>query len=772
MDEKDTLSSPSSASTNTPTPPPAVTGNPMSLARERPDFKILFERDRQTWIQVFIGKQGCITGAQLDSALKNASAIFGLVVPSNNDALSPSPTPPTRNAPLPSTTMPPPMSALSSSLLTTTMSSQQQQQQTQSQPLLNLPELFPPPPFTPSHPLFVNLAKDAKKASKAARDAAEAEIAQYIEAKRRELIEYEANLKRQTNAIWRTWRDSVNNDQQLPLSIPPTPNTSEPVAPPMDPRKQPKRLSSSASTSKTTSRAATVIRSFQEEPVDASQQAANSIEASSVSPSNATPRPHPQMSALGTSLRQTAMLYPSGRRAASPSPPIEQDNGTFESAFMDNFEGDRPSKKIHTKEKARREPGLDDDLSLSPKKPRPSAMKRVSIGGAQSIDGESPESTDADGGTSGGGSKRKAVKFSSDAPDVVTVTREIKSEKLQKIKEEHARGEEAIFDLDGDEHDEPKPPSSPEPVPERGANLVEERGQASTQEPRPVTLSFKLPSYLDNGRPSRKIEYTMARSLPATSVLSSMKGRDSEEVGSLGLDINSSSLARTRKAKHGESSSQSPYAGELRRIMAAQTPTHRSAWRTGSFEPGSRMGGGSRSRGVNGYTSRTAALKRDSDDNASSDEESDDDTLDMTGRQRDASNDSDRRTREDVILSASVPMDVPRMRRVGEQPAMADHDFEGAMARSVDPGPALELMVAERQANRRLTREDEEDSDQDLDSDRRGLARRSRRDEEEDEEGDAEAKKLMQEMIEGRGSLHAQRILSHTDRGSMWRSLA
>ena len=109
---------------------------------------------------------------------------------------------------------------------------------------------------------------------------------------------------------------------------------------------------------------------------------------------------------------------------------------------------------------------------------------------------------------------------------------------------------------------------------------------------------------------------------------------------------------------------------------------------------------------------------------------------------------------------------------------MADHDFEGAMARSVDPGPALELMVNERQAHRRAASEDEDDSGEDTDTERRmalGLVRSGRHDEEEDEEGDAEARDLMQKMIEGRGSLHAQRILSHIDRGvpaSMWRSLA
>ena len=297
--------------------------------------------------------------------------------------------------------------------------------------------------------------------------------------------------------------------------------------------------------------------------------------------------------------------------------------------------------------------------------------------------------------------KRKAVTFSNDEPDVVTVTRQIKAERLQKIKEEHARGEEAMFDLD-DAEDMPvtKPEStqeqqigpSPAKKPRRIIKGFEDDGES-------VKLSFPV-----NG--AKKMEYTMARSLPNTSILAS---------SSLGLKM----PASVRGSDASVSSLEAPYVGELRKMMAAQTPTHRGAWKAGSFDP--------------------RAQKSDEGDNG--DESNEDDTMEedvdettsaMEGR---------------PATSAPIPFTIRAAVRVS-----ADNDFEGAMSKSMDPGPVLELLTDQRY---RSAKEMEE--------------------EEEDREADREAQDQMQKLIEGRGSLHAQRILSHQNRGvpaSMWRSMA
>jgi len=192
----------------------------------------------------------------------------------------------------------------------------------------------------------------------------------------------------------------------------------------------------------------------------------------------------------------------------------------------------------------------------------------------------------------------------------------------------------------------------------------------------------------------------MARSLPNTSVLAS---------SSLGLKMTKTG----RSSNPAVSSLEAPYAAELLKMMAGQTPTHRSAWRTGSFDPRA--------------------------DVSSEDGDSDNDTMEHDGKENIPSNDG--------IPRPSTSVQIPAMvRPVADSP---DNNFEGAMSKSVDPGPALELMTDQRYYDAA--------------------------EEEEDREGDRQAEDLMKKLIDGRGSLHAQRILSHQNRGvpaSMWRSVA
>jgi hypothetical protein len=305
--------------------------------------------------------------------------------------------------------------------------------------------------------------------------------------------------------------------------------------------------------------------------------------------------------------------------------------------------------------------------------------------------------------------KRKAVTFSNDEPDVVTVTRQIKAERLQKIKEEHARGEEAMFDLDDHEDTTAARPPSPGatspnvdigPSPAKKPRRVIKGFQDDDDEI--VKLSFPMsPSRANDGR--QKMEYTMARSLPNTSVLAS---------SSLGLK-----MAKTGHSSNAAVSSlEAPYAAELLKMMAGQTPTHRSAWRTGSFDP-----------------------RANGSDEGDSDGDRNNDAMEHDGKENIPSNDD--------IPRPSTSIQIPSMvRPVADSP---DNNFEVAMSKSVDPGPALELMTDQRYYDAA--------------------------EEEEDREGDRQAEDLMKKLTEGRGSLHAQRILSHQNRGvpaSMWRSVA
>lgn len=653
-------------------PSPTSATTPATPSRA-PDFQSFFSTKKEMWIQICTTQQGVIAGSQLDAAFKRASPVFNVILP-QSEAISPGPTPPSSNLSLPSM---------------------------QAQQLLNWPDLFPPIPFVPNHPLFTSLAREAKKASTSKRTVVEEEIRQFVEQKRNEVIEAENILKQEVQTIWKAWKDKQDKGS---------------VPQPIDPRTHTRRQSSTTSTN-TKSNGPTVIRSFNEQPSTSPRESRPPAYSysSSFSPSTMTPRVHAPMSALATSLRQSGMHMP---RPPSPSPvsPLSPQNlppstslgaGTPTPAARSK----RPLEMAPTSPTTTSPPKI---ASPQVKKPKTSALKRQSIevkknGSPDTATTPSDQMSPVSGSFTG---KRKAVTFSSDEPDVVTVTRQIKAERLQKIREEHARGEEPMFDLDEVEDTPAAKPKSPE-----FKNQEEQLGPSPAKKQRrvikgfddsdeSVRLSFPVsPSNANSGK--NRMEYTMAKSLPTTSILAS---------SSLGLKM----PASMRRSQQLASSLEAPYAAELLKMLAGQTPSHRSNWSNG--------GNGSADKRYKSNQSDDEDDKHDEDDQNDGDDTMEEDE------------------EEYVPPSTSVP--IPSMVRPVVQ-ASADNDFEGAMSKSMDPGPVLEYLTDQRRGN---TAQDEEDR-----------------------EADREASDLMKKLIEGRGSLHAQRILSHQNRGvpaSMWRSLA
>ncbi|KAG8787848.1 hypothetical protein FRC15_007567 [Serendipita sp. 397] len=596
-------------------------------------------------------------------------------------------------------------------------------------------------------------------------------------------MEQEARLKKQVYAIWKTWKESGQSDQ-LPSSS--ATSAVDSISGITDPRPAIKKHTSSSSTSSdASSRTRAIIRTFEEEPASPRpvQRPTNIIPnasspntvpySSSMSPSNATPRVRPTMSALGTSLRQSTMHYPQ----KPPSPPLAgADEENFDMEFDDVVSGrERPQ----TRKAAASPPThTSDNAPNRHQKPKASAMKRVSMDATKSkpmtIDSSSDLSTEGSVSTEGQTGRRKAVKFSNDQPDVVTVTREIESEKLQKLQEEQARGEEAIFDLDdGDEEGDStrtgdkRVKSSPPAVAPKEESIDPLQPITSpVQEPESPRAKFSFPRLSQVGNEkTRNIEYTLAKSLPTTSTLANLANRSAGGAGSLGLDVESrmDQVASTSRAGSGQQTqkpgSASPYGGELRKIMASQTPTHRSPWLA--------------KRPTGRHTTREPSMS-DEDEDGNEEEEEDYDDEDTEG-----SDDGESKVKNDFVPSSSVPLPIPRMSKVIESKSQAavaaDNDFAGAMSKSVDPGPALELLALENGRASRRGPEEEEDEDEDEDEERGEERQRKRDRDEEEAANEEEARDLMNRMIEGRGSLYAQRILSQTDRGvpaSMWRSMA
>ncbi|CAE7187371.1 unnamed protein product [Rhizoctonia solani] len=142
-------------------------------------------RGRDGFIEVNLGSEGCID-AEAISAAHNDSAkysdTFGLLLPA-------SPKPST----LPSTPQRP---------------SSPQPAATPRSMLPTLPPLFHPPPYSPSHPVFVRLSKTASITSAQYRAQADRAVEAFIEAQVAEVLEKERHLRGQVEVIWSRWREN------------------------------------------------------------------------------------------------------------------------------------------------------------------------------------------------------------------------------------------------------------------------------------------------------------------------------------------------------------------------------------------------------------------------------------------------------------------------------------------------------------------------------------------------------------------------------------
>ncbi|CUA70332.1 hypothetical protein RSOLAG22IIIB_00689 [Rhizoctonia solani] len=148
-------------------------------------------RGRDGFIEVNLGSEGCIDAEAISVAHNDSakySEIFGLLLPA-------SPKPST----LPSTPQRP---------------SSPQPPATPRSVLPTLPPLFHPPPYSPSHPVFVRLSKTASIASAQYRAQAERAVEAFIEAQVTEVLEKERRLRGQVEVIWSRWRDNWKQETE------------------------------------------------------------------------------------------------------------------------------------------------------------------------------------------------------------------------------------------------------------------------------------------------------------------------------------------------------------------------------------------------------------------------------------------------------------------------------------------------------------------------------------------------------------------------------
>ncbi|KAG8714600.1 hypothetical protein FRC11_007852 [Ceratobasidium sp. 423] len=142
-------------------------------------------RGRDGFIEVNLGTEGCIDAEAMSASRNDSikySETFGLLLPA-----SPRPSTLPSTPQRPSSPQPP---ATPRSLLPT------------------LPPLFHPPPYSPSHPVFVRLSKTASITSAQYRAQAERAVEAFIESQVAEVLEKERHLRGQVEVIWTRWREN------------------------------------------------------------------------------------------------------------------------------------------------------------------------------------------------------------------------------------------------------------------------------------------------------------------------------------------------------------------------------------------------------------------------------------------------------------------------------------------------------------------------------------------------------------------------------------
>lgn len=80
--------------------------------------------------------------------------------------------------------------------------------------LSHLHSLFPPPPFTPTHPVFKHLASFAVQHSAKLRQEAEAQINIFVKEKAKEVLNAEEGLRRQVEVLWVKFKEGAEKAEQ------------------------------------------------------------------------------------------------------------------------------------------------------------------------------------------------------------------------------------------------------------------------------------------------------------------------------------------------------------------------------------------------------------------------------------------------------------------------------------------------------------------------------------------------------------------------------
>ncbi|KAJ7872065.1 hypothetical protein B0H13DRAFT_2059786 [Mycena leptocephala] len=458
--------------------------------------------------------------------------------------------------------------------------------------LAHLPPLFLPPPFTPGHPVFVHLAGQ--------RAAMEHEMAEIMRAKSAQLAHTESRLKRQVEVVWRRFREGLQTVEQLDASS---------LASPRSPRSPtPRSASGNMGTPASPTISGTpvaVVRDFVPQPVAPTTRPAqarpaiSSLSASLVSSGFHHPRAAQQEPT--SPVRPASTLSSSSRTLSGSSITLAGSPRAHPTTPARFFEEGRPCCSSRASyqlfqdidedmARSKREQRLREEQAAASTSAAPHAQHdaEASRAGPSTVNGngikhgvEAPRSAEnatihtqeaeASSVRDKGKGKRKMVTFEPQ-PAVVTIQRNVNSEKEEEARLARDDGEEMIFELEADGK---KGRESAE-----GAVMVfvEQPTQPRSSQPRrstrrPPTDSTGLPESFKVLRPM---------SLPMPSNIIPPRRGPSPPVES---SISEEDIGEEEEAEEEEVDEELDSRDqEILKLVAANTPSHRGRWKKDSAE--------------------------------------------------------------------------------------------------------------------------------------------------------------------------------------------
>ncbi|KAJ7129223.1 hypothetical protein C8R44DRAFT_872515 [Mycena epipterygia] len=489
--------------------------------------------------------------------------------------------------------------------------------------LAHLPPLFLPPPFTPAHPVFVHLASLAQAESEAQRAAVESYMAEVMRAKSAQLAHTESLLRRQVQTVWRKFHDGLQSIEQVDMSS---------LASPRSPRSPRSPASRAASGNMGTPASPTiagtpvaVVRDFvplQVAPTRQPRPAAISSLSASLATSGfhhpraqpvepASPvRPESTRSSSSRTLSGSSITLSGSPRAQSTAPlrifdegssvlqfgrRMDPDMNTAASyQFFQNLEADmaRSKREQQLRESEKKAPhavASSSSSSVAPQRDAEASRAGPStVNGSRNkngIEGSAAGSREdaenaveveasSEPGVRGKGKGKKVVTFQSQ-PAVVTIKREVNAEKEEEARLARNDGEEMIFDLEpeGKRRDSAEAAVMvfvDQPAQPRRAS------QSQKQSRKPATDSTGLPQSFSALRPA---------SLPVLSnIIPPRRGSTPPENDAAEPSIpeEDDGVDGEEEGEEKETEEYDSRDVEILKLVAANNPSHRGAWRKDS----------------------------------------------------------------------------------------------------------------------------------------------------------------------------------------------